>query len=98
MHKKAHSKLLNKGAQEDVWDEIIDTLSSDNDFITDTIKESDSIDKLYGSKKKKGSHAQTSKGKAAPAKKQNKETEAKEVEKKKKIAEDECDEDDEDHA
>ena len=57
---------MNKGQTDDVWDELIDTLSDDRDFIQDTIKESDSIDKLYGVNKTKKaqsatSHAQTSK-------------------------------------
>ena len=53
MLRKAHSQLLNKTESDDMWDDIIDTLSSDNDWISDTIKESDSIDKLYGTKKGK---------------------------------------------
>lgn len=43
---------MNKGEYDGMWDDIIDTLSSDNDFIQDTIKESDSIDKLFDKKKK----------------------------------------------
>lgn len=49
--KKNKSSL--KNVKGDVWDDIIDTLSDDKDFIQDTIKESDNIDGLYGKKKKK---------------------------------------------
>lgn len=43
---------MNKGEYDGMWDDIIDNLSSDNDFIQDTIKESESIDKLFDKKKK----------------------------------------------
>lgn len=52
--KKTQSKKddKKKGSTEDVWDDIIDTLAEDKDFIQDTIKESDHIDKLYGKNNK----------------------------------------------
>lgn len=50
---KKHSKLVDKGPRDEVWDTLVDSLSDDNDFISETLKESNSIDKLYGNNKTK---------------------------------------------
>jgi len=57
---KKHSKLVDKGPRDEVWDTLVDSLSDDSDFISETIKESDTIDKLYGTNKTKKASAPVS--------------------------------------
>lgn len=46
--KKAPAAPKKGGKTDEMWDDIIDTLSDDRDFMQDTIKESEHIDGLYG--------------------------------------------------
>ena len=56
MTKKGKGKSKKKaGKKEDeqaVWDDIIDTLSDDKEFMQQTLKDSEDIDALYGNEHK----------------------------------------------
>ena len=56
MTKKGKGKPKKKaGKKEDeqaVWDDIIDTLSDDKEFMQQTLKDSEDIDALYGNEHK----------------------------------------------